>query len=481
MANKLNASVIRTRWQRKLPAPKPAPTPAPAPAPVQPVVQAHELLLNDPTTPDLVQLITNPPMSTNPPIVVKNYKGGGQPKGSEPWQAANCMCAINNTLVYYTAMHGKALPRWPGTSILAVLPRAGVDLNAYYDRRSLRFFYASHPLIGGSLFTCDSADIVTHELGHAILDSFRPDLWSAMSIEAASFHEAFADFTAIMHILTYDKVIERAFIDAGGDIKNPNVATRLAEQFGKAIYKLAPNDGRDPDCLRSAINSFKYVDPATLPEDAPHNQLAKESHSFGRVFLGAFWDMLVVLFNDFRTTGLEPIPALKQARDVLTKYTLRAIQQAPNNAKFFESVGKTLLWVDVTTNNRRFHDKLQQVLVDRNIVTPQVSAMAAGTQKKSSQQIVRTKNTMRLKLSHAMLSTQSNNPLYHVEVEVPNESVHLYDSKGNYYDSCSCCKDDAIAGACEMVNYLHKKNAVSHSEKTPWMIKSGKLVRSHIS
>ena len=63
---------------------------------------------------------------------------------------------------------------WAATKNLTVLPRAGNDANAYYDRRTLSFFYFN----GNSnkrIYTCDSADVVTHELGHAIDPKLYPN------------------------------------------------------------------------------------------------------------------------------------------------------------------------------------------------------------------------------------------------------------------------------------------------------------------
>lgn len=479
---KKNLTVIQTRWQRTKPGQAVKPTVPVAPKPAPPAPKPFEHLLNDPTTPDMILTVATAPAAPKPPVFVKDFSAGGAVRGSVQWQAANCQLTIANTLSYYSTMTDKPLTKWAGTATLYVLPRAGVDLNAYYDRRNLKFFYASHPLIGGTIFAADSADIVAHELGHAILDSYRPDMWSAAALEAQAFHEAFGDFTSMMHSLLYDVMINRALQQTNSNLKTvPSVVSKLAEQFGIAIAKLAPNTGRSPDYLRCAINDFKYADPASLPSEAGYNELAAEPHSLGRVYVGAFWDMLMAIYDDILTTGVDPIPALKQARDVLTRYTLKAIQNAPLNGKFYESIGKTILWADVTMNNRKYHDKLQQVLFDRNILTPQVGIQSVS-KSRSSTTIVRTKEKMNVKLGHVMFSAQSGqNPLYDVEIEIPHESVKLYDNHGNFYDSCECCKDTAYCCAADMLHFLHKTNRVSDSEKTPFAVRGGKLVRTHIA
>jgi hypothetical protein len=40
--------------------------------------------------------------------------------------------------------------------------------------------------------------VVCHELGHAILDALKPQLFNVASTEAGAFHEAFGDISAIL-------------------------------------------------------------------------------------------------------------------------------------------------------------------------------------------------------------------------------------------------------------------------------------------
>jgi hypothetical protein len=373
-----------------------------------------------------------------------------------------------------------AIPRWPGTSRLNVLPRAGVDLNAYYDRSSLRFFYYSDSRIG-SIFTCDSTDVVAHELGHAILDAYRPETWSVMSLEAASMHEAFADLVAILHVLTYDEILNLVMQETNGDLKKENTVSKLAEQFGQAIFKLSgPNSGRLPNALRSAINNFKYVNPASLPTDAPNDQLAQECHSFGRIFLGAFYDLLSVFFETLKKEGLPPIEALKKARDTLAQYSLKAIQTAPLNTKFYQSVAKTMLWVDATVGGGKYQKSMEEVFKNRNLIKTQLRALAAP-KCDNENYIIKKSEIMHLKLSDHVISSQSDNFLYSVELEVPNESAYLYDLNKNIFDHIGSSEDDSISGAIDMVTYIYNSKNVSDDSSTLFEIKDGKLVRSHFS
>ena len=79
---------------------------------------------------------------------------------------------------------------WEVGAILPVDLDFGVDLNAFYDREGLKFFHGS--AAGRTVFSGESPDVVCHELGHALLDSFKPQLFDAASIEVAAFHESLA-------------------------------------------------------------------------------------------------------------------------------------------------------------------------------------------------------------------------------------------------------------------------------------------------
>ncbi len=441
-----------------------------------------EYVMNDLSSPALIKKIMPPIYSGKPLFTVKGYRGGGFLKNTLEGQAANCYVTVTNTINFFNSKSEIPLMKWPGTSNLQVLPRAGIDLNAYYDRRTLSFFYYTNSRIGGTFYTCESSDIVAHELGHAIFDSYRPQTWSAASLEVASFHEAFGDFTAIMHILTYPEVLNYVIQQTQGNIRKDNLASKLAESFGIAIYKLSgPATGRMTDALRSAINNFKYVNPGSLPVDAPYDQLAAECHSFGRIFLGAFYDILIMMYEDIKASGQQPVEALAQARDLLTRYVIKAIQNAPLNVNFYNSVAKTMLWADVVLNNWKYHDRMKQIFNNRNMLMTGLMMLSAP-KCENDDFIVKKQGFMNLKLKDVVLMAQSNNnPLYSVELEIPNEKTYLYDTNRNIYDVVQVAEEQSLAGAIDMVDYLHQSHSVSDSDKTPFEIKDGKLVRTHFT
>jgi hypothetical protein len=155
---------------------------------------------------------------------------------------------------------------WQLGDTLPILLDEGEDFNAFYDRQALNFF---HGTAGGrTVFSGESPDVVCHEEGHAVLDALRPELFDAGSIEAAAFHEAFGDMSALLAALQLPTVRAAILAETGGDLRR---SSRLAEQVGWAIRQFAP-DAVEPDCLRNAANSFFLHQPRRITVDRTGGQ-----------------------------------------------------------------------------------------------------------------------------------------------------------------------------------------------------------------
>ena len=235
----------------------------------------------------------------------------------------------------------------PGAS-LRVLLDEGVDLNAYYDRRALNFFHGPSP--SGTVYSGESPDVACHEMGHAILDSIKPQLWGAASHEAAAFHESFGDMSGILSALQLQSLRTAILQDTGGNLYRNSRLSRLAEQLGTAIRAQYP-DAVDPDCLRNAVNSFTYHDPITLPQMAPAAQLSSEPHSFSRVFTGAFFEALAGMLtaraaNHSSPTEQELLTVSQDIADLL----VAGVRQAPVVSNFYAQVAAAMVQASASKN-----------------------------------------------------------------------------------------------------------------------------------
>jgi hypothetical protein len=236
---------------------------------------------------------------------------------------------------------GALLPglSWEVGSILPVDLDFGTDLNAFYDRVGLKFFHGS--AAGRTVFSGESPDVVCHELGHAVLDSLKPQLFDAASMEVAAFHESFGDMSALLSALQLPSVREGVLAETGGVLRRASRLSRLAEQLGWAIRQSVPS-AVEPDCLRNAVNTFFYRDPDTLPTTSPAAALSSEPHSFSRVFTGAFLEGLAGMLA---TMDAKDEAALLQVSKDMGAILVQGIRTASVVPTFFSQVAASMLGV----------------------------------------------------------------------------------------------------------------------------------------
>lgn len=254
------------------------------------------------------------------------------------WQARTALVA---GMKAWREADGKYLSRWWGDQrVLPVYTDAGDDLNAFYDRSSLQFF--AHSYGGQTVHSAASVDVVTHELGHAILDAVRPDFWDVPFIEVAALHEAFGDCIAMLSALG-DAEIRAAVLKLSPDLSVTQFVESLAEQLGDAIVREYGTSAAEAGGLRHALNTFDWADPASLPTMVPAQQLSGEAHSFSRVFSGAFYDTLRLVF----ASGPSTSAGLQGAARVAGRLLVSAIRTAPPSVEMFAAVGERMLQADI--------------------------------------------------------------------------------------------------------------------------------------
>jgi hypothetical protein len=118
--------------------------------------------LNDPSTLELFEEI-QPPAAPSSPVftvnganIVDNFQ-----EGTSGFRANGCFVSIANSINYIQSIVGpNHLTRWASTKNLIVLPEAGKDMNAYYNRSHLKFFYDFDRSLNRTVYTSDSRDVV---------------------------------------------------------------------------------------------------------------------------------------------------------------------------------------------------------------------------------------------------------------------------------------------------------------------------------
>ena len=262
---------------------------------------------------------------------------------------------------------------WIPGAVLAAVAVAGQDLNAYYDRKALRFFRDVDATTNAVVQSGESPDVVTHEQGHAILDAIRPDLWDAPHFEVAAFHEAFGDLAAIFVALAEPALAGRTLEETKGDPARSSLVSRLAEELGAAVRDRWGADAALPGALRDAVNTFTYTDPKGLPDSAPARSLSAEPHSFCRVLTGACWDVLVAIFR--ATAGGDRAAALARAGEQTAALAVAAAETAPSGADFFGRFARRIVREARTAGDPALAPALAKELFQRGLLaSPEVPA-----------------------------------------------------------------------------------------------------------
>ena len=255
--------------------------------------------------------------------------------------------------------------RWQtGTTSLKVSLDEGVDLNAYYDRTGLLFY---HDTVGGrTVYSGESPDVLCHELGHAVLDAIKPQLWNTSSKEVDAFHESFGDMSAILVALQLPTVRSAVLVETGGRLYRSNRVSRVAEQLGWALRQVRA-DLVDPDCLRNAVNSFFYRDPDTIPVTGPASILSSAPHSFSRVFTGAFFEALagMVEIRNHQPTSDD----LLQVSIDAGKLLVEAIILAPVVPDYYSQVAAHMIEADEDVFDGKYNQALRGAFIRHGVLT----------------------------------------------------------------------------------------------------------------
>jgi hypothetical protein len=264
--------------------------------------------------------------------------------------------------------------RWSTVNPMQVTLDAGEDLNAFYSRDDNGLFFFHQTVKNRTFFSADSPDIVCHEMGHAILDALKPQLFDAASTQVAAFHESFGDMSAILCALQLPSERQKVLSETQGQLNVTSRLARLAEQLGWAIRQLAPT-AVDPDCLRNAANRFFFRPPAQLPPQAPASQLSSEVHSFSRVFTGAFLDALAGMLQ---ILGSANDGNLVTASRALGQLLVDGVHTAPVTSAYYSQVAAAMIQADQARNQGRYSPAIRNAFFQRGILSTAAFAALAN-------------------------------------------------------------------------------------------------------
>ncbi len=340
-----------------------------------------------------IQFIPNDPEAKRAPMAQRITPSGARAKGKtdfnfgalpalREWPAASdeflvlqCREALLRALSAWEGIAGP-LSKWQGAKSrrkLKVHVDEGEDTNAYYDRRSLGFYHQVSSKTGRLRRFAASVDVVAHEAGHAFLDAIRPSLWDSNYPEPNAFHEAFGDCIAIVTALSQPD-LRKALLKRDPKLSRANFVETLMESLANGIRdEERQHNGAKP---RRGSNRHQWTLPTTLPDEGGPGKLINQSHSFGQVFVGCFYD---TLRNVFVASKKKNSKALANAAQVVGRLLVRAADKASHGPRFFQAVGRTMTLEDETLHARKYHEAIRLAFKAHGILLGSAAAVSPRT------------------------------------------------------------------------------------------------------
>jgi hypothetical protein len=386
---------------------------------------------NDPTTTEdtLIEVEITPSdiaWLSNHGVTVSNYPGTGTEYSynSIYGRTSNCVVACITTLAEITIHHKMSVVVHPEVNL--------GSLNAYYSRAN--GLCLGYDRKGETTWhESSSGETISHELGHAILDNWRSDLWESPLFEVSAYHEAFADLSTVLAYQYY--------IQARNQI-DPDQTNFMSTQceFESAFYD-------DPTMLRELNSVFTYTQ-----DDGG------DPHTKSMCFSTAMYE---IFKNIYDLEGSDD-EAMVTARDVVN-YFIQISREAPSGNTMLASAAQLVMAESQTAYSGNYETIVTNAFTTRNFPTLSM-AFANPYHKLARDKVVIRKNKKHITRKEYKMAKFNN-----MDIRVPRtEYFQFIDNELIFHSSEDW--DTVMNDAERFVNYLTKNNLIGdghqHSHKT---------------
>lgn len=304
--------------------------------------------------------------------------------GTPQFDQVNAFYYATFTLRMFERFAQRALPWSFPAPRITVDPHFGDQANAFYSEQDRMLGFHTFRLNGDLVSTAWSADIVSHETAHAVLDGVRDLYNESFGLGASAFHESFGDIAAMLVALHDDSLVRRLLDWTKGDLRLDNFVASVAEQLTTALKEGTAGYLRGHTVyLRNAINGLKQLpfDALTFVPPDPEIELGLQSHNYSRLFTGAFYDILVGIF-DLMNTSLPSHIAIYGARNTAARLLMSAVELGPVGEFDFSDMARAFLAADHLLYDGRHHDVMFKVFDERKLLDPDDGAKYVASLKK---------------------------------------------------------------------------------------------------
>jgi hypothetical protein len=295
--------------------------------------------------------------------------------GSQEFDQVNAFYYATFTLRMYERYARRALPWAFPAPRIGIDPHAGEGANAFYNEQDHLIGFYSFQVNGTTFNTAQSADIASHETAHAVLDGIRDLHNESFGLGPLAFHESFGDMSAVLVALHDDSLVKRLLEWTKDDLHVDNFIATVAEHISEGVRASESHVQKHTAYLRNALNKFTDVPFDSLPyaPASPETELGHESHNYSRLFSGAFYDLLVEIYDQLRKTMPNQL-AIHRARDILGYLLVCAVELGPVGELDFSDMAKAFLTADSVLENGAYADVLTLVFDERGILSAAESA-----------------------------------------------------------------------------------------------------------
>ena len=290
--------------------------------------------------------------------------------GSTEFDQVNAFYYATFTLRMYERYAKRSIPWSFPSSRITIDPHVGNEANAFYDEQNQVLGFHTFTYDGRELSTAQSADIVSHEAAHAILDGIRDLYNESFGLGTRAFHESFSDITTVLVALHDDSLIRRVLKWTNGNLRMTSFVSEVAERLVELTQDADRYLSQHTMYLRNVFNQFKEkpFDELTFLLSNPL-ELSRQEHSYSRLFSGAFYDILVGIYEAMRDKNTPDYIAIYKARDLAGHLLMTAIEAGPVGELTFADIARTFLSVDDVLYEGEHEAILKQVFAERGILS----------------------------------------------------------------------------------------------------------------
>lgn len=315
-------------------------------------------------------------------------------RGTPEFDQVNAFYYVTFTLrMYERYAHREIAWAFPSARI-TVDPYIGDEANAFYNEQEhLLGFHSFKTRTGERQSTARSADIVTHEAAHAVLDGIRDLYNESFGLGPRALHESFGDITAMLVGLHDDQLVHRLLDVTDGNLRTTNFITEVAEHLAKESHE--HRTSHHTIYLRNAFNKLEMrsFDQLSYAVGKEMTDLSRQEHNYSRLLTGAIYDVLVGIYETHKDNAIAPLLALHKARDVIGHLLVMALELGPVGEFDFGDVAKALITAENVLHNGKYRSILREVFATRKLLsTEQADAHLTALQNLPDLQLPSTMN-----------------------------------------------------------------------------------------